>query len=460
METSQRIISSVVVEGILGEYKHELHIPADTRTSILYGPNGVGKTKFLEIINAATKPDPWTLWHLPFERAIITYSDKYKLIIEFSVHTAGEENNENHHLRGGLLIQIKDPQEQIVVQQDFNDLDDDTWISRRYPVRRISNDLWEDMRTGDIISTEELRSKAAPDNAATSINDKIREFCSESPTFLIETQRLQRSHSSSPFERYSPRLPPSAKRPPSRARIQEQADLLQQLIHEAHRQHSYRTQKLDRSFPGRALRREIEVKYNQDEVLRRYEEQNSFRRRLSAITSRLRSDHELSIPADLTPQELRLLNLYLDDADDKLSPFRVLLAKIDILENALNARLLNKEIHVNDSNGLSVTKKTTGETIKLTDLSSGEQHEVILMTDLLFNAPPGSLVLIDEPEISLHVAWQVRFIQDVERIAQECNFNFVVATHSPQIINDRWDQAHRLGPTDAGFLGSAETEQS
>jgi len=44
--------------------------------------------------------------------------------------------------------------------------------------------------------------------------------------------------------------------------------------------------------------------------------------------------------------------------------------------------------------------------LKLTDLSSGEQQEVVMLYELLFCVQPGTLVLIDEPELSLHVVWQ------------------------------------------------------
>ena len=84
-------------------------------------------------------------------------------------------------------------------------------------------------------------------------------------------------------------------------------------------------------------------------------------------------------------------------------------------------------------------------------LSSGEQHELVLLYDLLFNVQPGALVLIDEPEISLHVSWQKRFIEDLQRISRLVKFRSVVATHSPQIAG-KWIKSHGfelgLGATD------------
>ena len=142
---------------------------------------------------------------------------------------------------------------------------------------------------------------------------------------------------------------------------------------------------------------------------------------------------------------------YLVDADKKLTPFRDLLEKIELLEQLINNRLLNKTLQVTAEEGLSVKHAHADKNIALDSLSSGEQHEIILMIDLLFNVPRGAVVLIDEPEISLHVAWQLAFIPDVKKIAELAGFRFIVATHSPQIINDQWDRATRLGPEEASF---------
>ena len=58
---------------------------------------------------------------------------------------------------------------------------------------------------------------------------------------------------------------------------------------------------------------------------------------------------------------------------------------------------------------------------------------------LLFKAPRHALILMDEPEISLHIAWQQSFLKDMEAIATLSDIRMIIATHSPDIINGRWD---------------------
>jgi predicted ATP-dependent endonuclease of OLD family len=62
---------------------------------------------------------------------------------------------------------------------------------------------------------------------------------------------------------------------------------------------------------------------------------------------------------------------------------------------------------------------------------------------------PNSLILIDEPEISLHILWQQQFLKDMQEITAIRKFDILIATHSPHIIYDRDDLAVGLvGPSD------------
>jgi predicted ATP-binding protein involved in virulence len=72
-------------------------------------------------------------------------------------------------------------------------------------------------------------------------------------------------------------------------------------------------------------------------------------------------------------------------------------------------------------------------------LSSGEQHMLVLFSELLFRVESNSLVMIDEPEISLHVTWQKQFLRDLQQVTELASFDVLIATHSPQIVHDRWD---------------------
>ncbi|MFY3790760.1 AAA family ATPase [Ureibacillus sp. MALMAid1270] len=64
---------------------------------------------------------------------------------------------------------------------------------------------------------------------------------------------------------------------------------------------------------------------------------------------------------------------------------------------------------------------------------------MILFYHLIFNTSPNSLILIDEPEISLHISWQNKFISDLKEIHKINKLDILIATHSPDIISNNWD---------------------
>ena len=121
----------------------------------------------------------------------------------------------------------------------------------------------------------------------------------------------------------------------------------------------------------------------------------------------------------------------------KLAVFDDIYARFDAFMRIANERLLYKRISVG-LDGLNVTN-SEGSNLDLETLSSGEQHQIALLFELLFETEPNSLILIDEPELSLHVAWQREMLKDLQEIAELSDFRVILATHSPQIINDRWD---------------------
>jgi predicted ATP-binding protein involved in virulence len=112
----------------------------------------------------------------------------------------------------------------------------------------------------------------------------------------------------------------------------------------------------------------------------------------------------------------------------------------------LKRRYQYKTLRISQDQGF-VVESQTGTNISLSDLSSGEQHELILLYELLFRTPKSGLILVDEPEISLHVGWQTRFLPDLIDIVRLNGAYSLVATHSPVLIGNQWNLTTRLrGP--------------
>jgi energy-coupling factor transporter ATP-binding protein EcfA2 len=85
-----------------------------------------------------------------------------------------------------------------------------------------------------------------------------------------------------------------------------------------------------------------------------------------------------------------------------------------------------------------------GKSVELSDLSSGEKQVVSLFSHLYLSGNSRYFVLIDEPELSLSVPWQKRFLVDIRR-GNFCE-GLVAVTHSPFIYdNELKPYAHSLG---------------
>ena len=82
--------------------------------------------------------------------------------------------------------------------------------------------------------------------------------------------------------------------------------------------------------------------------------------------------------------------------------------------------------------------------IQLSDLSSGEKQIVSLFSHLYLSGQSRYFVLIDEPELSLSVPWQRRFLVDIKN-GDFCS-GLIAVTHSPFIYdNELKTYAHSLG---------------
>jgi ABC-type transport system involved in cytochrome c biogenesis ATPase subunit len=93
---------------------------------------------------------------------------------------------------------------------------------------------------------------------------------------------------------------------------------------------------------------------------------------------------------------------------------------------------------------LKVSSKSTGEDVPISELSSGEKQIVSLFSHLYLSGRDKFFVLIDEPELSLSVPWQRRFLTDI-RGASFCS-GLVAVTHSPFIYdNELRANTHALG---------------
>ncbi|HDZ69077.1 MAG TPA: ATP-binding protein [Phycisphaerales bacterium] len=118
---------------------------------------------------------------------------------------------------------------------------------------------------------------------------------------------------------------------------------------------------------------------------------------------------------------------------------------IDVVENSIKSAMAardslqelitrmftaNKEIRFTDE---SIEVSTlSGEKIGLASLSSGEKHILRILVEALLIGE--STLMIDEPELSMHVDWQKDLIRSLRSLNPDTQL--ILATHSPEIMAD------------------------
>jgi ABC-type ATPase involved in cell division len=450
-QPAERSLTRVEVSQLLGRFDHSFDFAEEQEFLILHGPNGIGKTKLLELISSTFSLNVARIAEIPFSAARFEFSDGNVVQLERTGQEAlpGLGDSDDNELSSALQIKLIQPGGREYPWDTSKDFARGVLpqsvmriIEREAPVRRITPGRWTDMINGEVISTREVLNRyidylprAARELIPDDVPREMRDVLSSVAVHLIETQRLINT------EARGKRKTPPERRPT----VLEFSEDFSRQLGDALAQNSRVSQDLDRSFPRRLLSDTgLHPQITEDTIRARYEEQSETRRRLTQI-SVLDASGELPLPRrTLENWEKRVLWTYLDDTERKLRTFQDLLDRVALLREIVNSRFLYKEL-ILDREGFHVVTKG-GKEIPADKLSSGEQHELVLAYDLLFTPQRRSLVLIDEPEISLHVVWQKEFLNDLARISAITSSRFLVATHSPQIIHKYWSHTVGLEP--------------
>lgn len=104
----------------------------------------------------------------------------------------------------------------------------------------------------------------------------------------------------------------------------------------------------------------------------------------------------------------------------------------EIFEN-LNIDVKVEDIS-QDGKNMPIFTNSTGDKFDINELSSGEKQLFLRTLAIKMLNPENSIILIDEPELSLHPKWQQRIVDVYRKIGK--NNQIIIATHSPHILGN------------------------
>ena len=440
----KEVIISLRVSNLFGRFDHNIRFPETNDISIITAPNGYGKTVLLRIINSIFNKDLQFFRKIDFVEIVVGLSSKKSISISKTKENGlTEEENSDDVITFNCSGFGADTEKYILpIGISSRGI---RHIEEYLPVERLDRDRWFEFATEKVISTDEMLraySNRLPDDIRDPliIPEWLQIAIGSVTVHLVETQRLlyldepQRHRQS-----HRRRITPSSV-------VEKDASDLAERIGRLLQKYANESQKLDQTFPKRILSfREGEVS-GEHEIRDNLETLTLKRDDLESVGLLGSTISEPIQPSDNLQQEniRRILEIYVEDTNQKLSIFDETYNKIRLFKQILDARFSFKTIEIDPHEGIKAIDEDNSQFIPLAELSSGEQHELVLIYELLFMVEEGAIILIDEPELSLHVSWQKNFIEDLQKIQALKKLRVVIATHSPQIIHDKWDLVEEL----------------
>lgn len=464
-------IKHVFVENLFGS--HDIGFDVDEKLTFLHGENGVGKTTVFNLIKAALKMDYLTLSGVYFDQIKIYFSNDSAIhLFQYGYsdlgskpikqewpslyyricYDEGSENSMQCHLyikklssefnyNGSAFIRMS---RNLVVEGNINHIFKD-YINRYCPTFNMRDEESDDiLQLHEWIEHEELNLEL--------IKEKLSIVSSRVNILGINRLHSVSFHKTSQTTSHSPQRNRvrrkseinSNKSFGEAVNIQNLSGVIKDKIKDVEHQVGQEAAMHDQRFISAILKVED---HEQSTVSR-----DELKSRFESLGNKLKESSRIFIDNDKS--ELNLSEIKIPDGSNYL--FQTLVETLEkkykkrfafynmvlVFEKRLNDLFSGKKI-IMTSEGLKVRTKTESN-IPITKLSSGEQHQVMITYSLLFEAESHSILLIDEPELSLHPSWQFQFASSMLEINQERGHQFIVATHAPDIVGHEFDRLKSL----------------
>ncbi len=426
------------VEGLFGLYNHDIPLCVEDRVTILHGPNGVGKTALLRLLAGIFTGHYADFAKYPVKSFKVEFMDGTWIL----VRPAGARGKNGR--KPPLEIVHSAEKEPATIRLDSHEVVETARMAaiEQLPlIVQVDDDQWLDRQTGDLLTgLEVLRFPAlSPRLRGQRRYDEppwLRGLRQRLNVHVIETQRLLRMGPVGPL-----RL--AAMREPVLSTVRDDATDLSSKIKDTLARYARKSQELDQSFPQRLLNPVGSASKSREDL-------EDLKQRMTALAQKRdelqhiglldrTSTFDIASLDKLMEGQVAAMSLYIEDTDKKLEVLTGLARRITLLRDKVNSKFQHKKLRIDQEKGFVAVDHGGESELDLDSLSSGEQHELVLLYDLLFRVRRGALVLIDEPELSLHVAWQKQFLPDLLEIVEIAELDAILATHSPFIVGDRED---------------------
>lgn len=371
-------ITEFTIEGLNGRLE-PFSAKLDRQLNVFFGVNGCGKTSLLKILASAMRDDATMLSRVPFSSAIVTIHSTYydRTFVRSITKTKGKPANKGDRSRPAL---------------DFSSID------------------YEDVPSGSTWTTTPPRSRGNQiEGLANRYLPTTRLFPQEEiakMAYLAQTLKRQ-----PPDEQIDLLFSESVKR----LWISYTSSMLSEIN---------KSQQTGLTNIFKAVLSPRNADPRQLDWKMAYERMKKFVARQASET--LLTD-EASFKKRYTDDPiLRKVVADIDDAERQIEKFS---APRNRLEKLVKSLLSERKTVIFSDQDIQVRTRED-EDIGISSLSSGEKQVLRLLLETALGDQ--SAIIIDEPELSLHIDWQSRLLQMMRTISP--NAQLIIATHSPEIM--------------------------
>ncbi len=424
-------LKSLKIEALFNTFSYDLHFDSQDKYIILTGINGYGKTTILKIISSLANKDLYYFYTIPFLSIDFGFEDGS--VLSLSSERMKDTASEDVTVRGGrrLIFAMSESNGEAIGSFSIDVGTIAHVMKTNYHISHISvnhrlKDDYESTGFHQMMKDEGLLDAIMQRTGKNA--DQLMMRLDGFKASFIEAERTVECR----YLRPKNTGPDLEYRDPKWYLIDHLAYDFRNMLNKEYANFVKYSQKVDSDFINQAI--SSSLVYN----LRTYDKE---REKLIARAKELELlgliPHWDVKPYDET--NAKMLTAYIVAQNEKMDFYNTLLSKIRLFYKLVAERgFVNKNMSVTVKDGFRFRAEGNGF-IELSHLSSGEQNEVVTLYMLVFSVGDDSMLLIDEPENSLHVLWQKKFMRTVEEVAAVKNLFVIVATHSPQIIGTRWE---------------------
>lgn len=147
-----------------------------------------------------------------------------------------------------------------------------------------------------------------------------------------------------------------------------------------------------------------------------------------------------------SPAQLSLIETYVESQEGIEKARELIATRLTQFEGIMDQFLIGKSVKVDRRTGLII--ESSNGLLKENQLSSGEYHFLYMMVTALLCQRIGTVIAIDEPELSLHISWQRKLVSALSKCAAGASPLFLFATHSLAISAEHPNNVVRLSAVD------------